>query len=212
MAEELEKQVQQFSITNIEEAIDFAIRLKRAADKSEELLITFLCRLDDSRIWEGHTGKGPASFANWLKMHLNIDAIRYVNGRKTLESIASDVRSVIGFEAAKQVAHFDDPATRFKCQELCLEWAERNKGPVPRRTAVDIASALSPSNNPSIRADEKVTLRAEVHALRLRCSQLEEELARYRERFGDLETPEPARTKRTGKNRREAFNAPSAAE
>jgi hypothetical protein len=207
--EDIEKSVQEFRITNIEDAVEFAIKLKRHADKSEELLITFLCRVEDSGIWTGHTGKGPSTFANWLRMHLSFDAVRYANGRKALSSVDKSIRDVVGFEAAKQIAHFDDDENRNKATELCLEWSERNGGgPVPLRTAVDIASAVSPSNNPTVRADEKIRLRAELHAVRIKCQQLEQELAAYRERFGDLETAPPARKQKDGKNKRAEEDAP----
>lgn len=54
-------------------------------DDSEKHLIVRLCRIDDSGSWRGHTGRGQETFANWLRLNLNMNPKRYENGRKALE-------------------------------------------------------------------------------------------------------------------------------
>jgi hypothetical protein len=190
----IETIIETWPVLTFEQAIEIGIAIRQFIDKSEELYMRYLQRLDLSGLWQSHTGKGASTFDNFLRLHLNTDPIRYRNGLRALELIDSETISRIGFDAAKQAAHVSDPTMRAKILTACDQHVEEHGGgPVPNRSAIQIVSSVVPSQNPSVRLDERLGLRAEVTALRQRVAQLQRLLAEYRERFGELPKPAPAR-------------------
>lgn len=191
----IEREIKNFKFTDIDAAVKFAVGLKKHVDDSEKYLMMFLCRLDDSGLWKGHTGKGRETFANWLRINLSMNPKRYDNGRKALIDIDSDIIKITGFKAAVVIAGVNNLRDRKKVLNGCRAWTEdpKNKGPIPERTARAIASVVVPPKKASTSLSEIATLRAEkaaleveIHKLETKCHELEIELTQYREQFGAL--------------------------